>query len=78
MVEEDSHKRKDINWEGKFKDGIMKPLLLDKVDSLDMKLLTTKPGDVIIFNDNLIHGGALNKGEKTRVSVEFTLLKKIN
>ena len=78
LVEEDSHKRKDINYEGKFKDGVMKPLLLDKADSLDMKLLTTKPGDVIIFNDDLIHGGALNKGEKTRVSVEFTLLKKIN
>ena len=34
-------------------------------------------GDSVVFNDNLIHGGAINKGLKCRVSVEFTMLIKI-
>tara|TARA_B100000212_G_scaffold291863_1_gene233661 strand:- start:18 stop:773 length:756 start_codon:yes stop_codon:yes gene_type:complete len=76
LVENNSHKREDINWEGKFKHGIMKPVLLDKADSFNMTLVKTLPGDTIIFNDNLLHGGALNLGNKTRVSTEFTILQK--
>ena len=41
-----------------------------------MQLINTKPGNIILFNDNLIHGGALNTGKNTRVSTEFTLLVK--
>ena len=39
-------------------------------------LLDTKDCDTVVFNDNLIHGGALNRGVKYRVSVEFTMLIK--
>ena len=78
LVEKNSHKRKDINWEGKFKHGIMKPILLDKIESFNMTLVNTLPGDSIIFNDNLMHGGALNLGDKTRVSTEFTILQKLD
>ena len=77
MVEKNSHKRSDINWEGKFKHGIMKPILLDKESSLNMTLINTLPGETVIFNDNLLHGGALNKGSNTRVSAEFTIIRKI-
>ena len=76
LVEKNSHKRNDILWEGKSKHGIMKPTLIEKKNNFDMELLPTNPGDCIIFNDNLIHGGALNKGSKTRVSAEFTILKR--
>ncbi len=78
LVEKNSHKRKDINWKGKFKHGIMKPLLIDEEESFDMTLIETLPGESIIFNDNLLHGGALNLGTNTRISTEFTILKKIN
>ena len=78
LVEKNSHKRSDINWRGQLKHGIMKPVLLDKEDSFEMTLVNTLPGESIIFNDNLLHGGALNLGLKTRISTEFTILQKIN
>jgi hypothetical protein len=76
LVERNSHKRSNINWEGKFKHGIMKPILLDDRKSFNMELVKTLPGESIIFNDELIHGGSINHGTKTRVSTEFTLLKR--
>lgn len=78
LVENDSHKRKDIKWEGNFRDGIMKPKLIESLEKFEMNLINTKPGDSILFNDELIHGGALNTGKKTRVSCEFTILVKSN
>ena len=44
----------------------MKPILLDE-SSLNMTLINTLPGETVIFNDNLLHGGALNKGSNTRI-----------
>ena len=76
LVEKNSHKRKDINWEGQFRHGIRKPILLDNKESFKMTLVETSPGDCIVFNDDLIHGGAINHGSKTRVSTEFTILQK--
>ena len=78
LVEKNSHKRTDINWEGKLKHGIMKPILLDDKNCFNMNLVKTFPGECIIFNDELIHGGSINLGTKTRVSTEFTLLKRIS
>lgn len=37
-------------------------------------LLPTRPGNVVLFNDHLLHGGAVNRGSKTRISVEITLI----
>ena len=76
LVEKNSHKRSNINWEGQFKHGIMKPILLDDKSCFNMDLVKTLPGESIIFNDELIHGGSINHGAKTRVSTEFTLLKR--
>ena len=78
LVEENSHKRKDILWKGEFRDGIKKPILLEENKKFNMKLVPTKPGDLIIFNDDLLHGGALNKSKNTRVSVEFTLITRVD
>ena len=76
LAEKNSHKRRDILWKGKFKDGIIKPILNDNQENFNMELIPTKAGDCIIFNDDLLHGGAINLGLKTRISVEFTILKK--
>ena len=38
------------------------------------RLLSTKPGNVVIFNDKLLHGGVVNRGEHSRVSAEITLV----
>ena len=76
LIERNSHNRKNVNWIGKRKHGIIKPVLIDHPDLFDMELIDTKSGDIIIFNDNLIHGGAINTGDNTRVSAEFTILVK--
>ena len=74
LVEENSHKRNDIEWDGEERHGIIKPILITNPDKLDLKLAEAKLGDGIIFHDKLIHGGKLNTGDKTRVSIEFTAL----
>lgn len=33
-------------------------------------------GTLVIFNDDLLHGGAKNMGNLSRVSLEFTMLVK--
>lgn len=76
LVESNSHRRENIKWEGDLRDGIMKPKLLENKKNINMKLLNTRPGNVVLFNDDLLHGGALNTGKYTRVSTEFTLLIK--
>ncbi len=37
------------------------------------ELLRLHPGDIVLFNENLLHGGAVNRGTRARVSVEITL-----
>lgn len=43
-------------------------------DSPKLQLLDTEPGDVVLFNDKLLHGGVVNQGSTTRVSAEITLV----
>ena len=74
LVENNSHKRNNIKWEGIYKHGIIKPKIVDNIEKFDMKLVSTNPKETILFNDKLLHGGALNKGKHTRVSTEFTIL----
>ena len=76
LVEPFSHNRKDIEWHGELRHGIKKPTLIPAIVKLNPILLNTEVGDSVVFNDNLIHGGAINKGLKCRVSVEFTMLIK--
>ena len=73
-VEPFSHKRTDIEYIGETRHGIIKPVLLNQVTDFECILVPCNPGDMIIFHDQLIHGGALNRGIHTRISVEFTLI----
>ena len=74
LVEPYSHTREDIKWFGEERDGIKKPVLNTPINELETVLLNTQLGDTVVFNDDLIHGGAINCGKKSRVSVEFTLI----
>ena len=63
------------------RDGEKKPLF--KLPNLENKVkkLNCSPGTIIIFSDNLIHGGSVNNSSHTRVSIEFTMFvdkKKFN
>ncbi|OGT39872.1 MAG: hypothetical protein A3E81_01765 [Gammaproteobacteria bacterium RIFCSPHIGHO2_12_FULL_36_30] len=66
------------NWEyhGEYRDGFSKPQIDEDETKLPVILVNTKPGDAIVFHDKLLHGGALNKSNNTRVSIEFTMFVK--
>lgn len=71
----DSHK-KTWQYHGEYRDGFSKPRIDEDESELAVHLIHTKPGDAIVFNDRLLHGGALNNGTNTRVSLEFTMFVK--
>lgn len=56
-----------------LRDGYVKPKLEICDSQLDIEPFICGPGGVILFNDKLLHGGMVG-GEKTRVSLECTLL----
>jgi hypothetical protein len=68
----DSHLR-SFRYHGELRDGIMKPVLDEELLDLDPQLLNLSPGETVIFNDELLHMGAPNRGQKSRVSTEFTI-----
>ena len=68
----DSHFKK-YPYHSEFKNGFNKPVIDVDENELNPSLLKEKPGNLIIFNDKLIHSGAINKGKYTRVSLEFTM-----
>ena len=67
-----SHQR---DWEYSViqRAGMSKPLINDGQKPRTW-LFESHPGDAVVFNYKLLHGGALTQGKLTRVSIEFTLL----
>lgn len=53
--------------------GMLKPLL-DPSEKPVLELFHSEPGAAVAFNYHLLHGGAVTRGDTTRVSMEFTLL----
>lgn len=64
--------RKEWPHHGEYRDGFTKPQIDVPDDQLDISMFDSAPGDAIIFNDQLLHGGAVG-GALSRVSLEFTL-----
>ena len=73
-----SHDNSNIQWHGEYRDGKQKPVLDTDPDQLNQTLIHATPGQCIIFDDNLLHGGAINRATTTRISLELTLLKRLN
>ena len=65
--------KREWKYHSEHRDGFSKPQIDEDESQLDIRLVPTKPGDTIVFHDNLLHGGALNNGQHTRVSLEFTI-----
>lgn len=76
LVEPFSQLRDDIKWSGEERHSINKPVLKTPLKEINTSLVKTTAGQAIVFNDELLHGGALNSGDFCRVSVEFTLIIK--
>ena len=64
----------DYPYQTVEKFGMKKPEFNEDQWDLDIVKLNCNPGTVVVFNDNLLHGGCLNLGSKSRVSMEFTML----
>lgn len=69
LIVPNSHNKK-WKYSKKLVNGIPKPIFEDVANPI---LLNTKPGNLVIFNENLLHAGSKNKGNETRVSVEITI-----
>jgi len=70
----DSHKR-DWRFEYLEKDGYKTPAMLEDVEKLGGILVHADPGTLLIFNERLPHGGAINSGDRTRVSSKIILVR---
>ena len=55
-------------WNNKTKIGISEK-------DLNVEIFNSQPGEAIVFNDQLLHGGVVGQSE-TRVSLEFTIFVK--
>ena len=70
-----SHLDSNIRWHGEFRHGKCKPVLDSDPLKLNQELIPTQPGQCIIFDDNLLHGGAITRARSTRISLELTLIQ---
>jgi len=68
-----SHRRE---WRHHFeeKGGVIKPVFDEDPESLGMELLPLGAGQMVMFHDQLLHGGVVNRGTQCRVSIELTVL----
>lgn len=57
-------------------DGYNRPALGEPLGHYARRLVPTAPGHAVLFNDKLLHGGAVNAGATSRVSVEITFILK--
>ena len=65
----------EYEYVGEKRYGRMKPCFDEKKYDLEITPFCSKPGDFLVFNDSLLHGGMIGGGN-TRVSFEFTLFIK--
>tara|TARA_B100002051_G_scaffold233843_1_gene233302 strand:+ start:7742 stop:8470 length:729 start_codon:yes stop_codon:yes gene_type:complete len=77
LVKDRSHRNNEYKYAPILKDKKYKPIIINAPAIEEMTLLSPSIGNYVIFNDNLIHGGAKNLGKFPRVSLEFTCLTRI-
>jgi hypothetical protein len=72
-VKPGSHRQ---DWKHHFeeRDGTRKPVFDEDPDKIAMELLPLAAGSMVLFNDELLHGGVVNRGTTCRVSIELTVL----
>lgn len=59
-------------YAGVYRDGMTKPQILVADKDLPIQPFLSQPGEAILFNDDLLHGGMVG-GVSCRVSLEWTL-----
>lgn len=74
LVIPSSHQNLDWKWHSEERFGQKKPVIDEDMAKLNTILLPTEPGRAVVFHYDLLHGGAPNLTDLTRVSIEFTFL----
>lgn len=64
---------KNVKKYNKYNSRLFKKGYLNKFEERRFSL---SKGDAVIFDQNLIHGGAINNGKKTRLSIEIRIFNK--
>ena len=64
---------KEFDYQTEIRQGIRKPIFDTSKYNLKVDSLDSLPTTAVIFHDNVLHGAALNEGEATRISLEFTM-----
>tara|TARA_Y100000591_G_scaffold176848_2_gene152768 strand:+ start:6357 stop:7094 length:738 start_codon:yes stop_codon:yes gene_type:complete len=64
---------KNFHYKSEKRHGYVKPIFDESNVETFMQKQNCTPGTVIVFNDKLLHGGVVNEGTETRVSMEFTM-----
>lgn len=72
-VKPGSHKSDQWRRHFESRHGKLKPVLDESVEELKMELLPLEPGGLVMFHDELLHGGVVNRGAACRVSIELTV-----
>ena len=70
----ESSVQKDYQYKSEIRHGILKPIFDERKIRSPIRSFVGTTGTFIIFNDELLHAGEVLKGNKCRVSLEFTLL----
>lgn len=60
-------------YTNKIINNIKYPVLVSEIDEKLILLEETSPGQYLCFGENFIHGGAINNGKSTRISIEITI-----
>lgn len=71
---ENSHKQQ-WDYNSVEIENTSKPRLKLDEPKIETKLLPTASGDIIIFNEDIVHIGAINRSKSTRISLEITLIR---
>ena len=74
LVIPESHGKLDWKWHSEERYGKKKPVIDEDIAKLNVMLLPTESGRAVVFHYDLLHGGAPNLADTTRVSMEFTFL----
>ena len=66
--------RKSVGFQIETIGGKLEFLPQVELDSVDLHRFLGGPGEPVLFNYDVLHVGALNRGQETRVSFEFTIM----
>jgi hypothetical protein len=67
---------KEWKYHIEVKDDVPRPVPDEDLSTAGAVLISTEPGNALIFNEGILHGGVINNSNKTRVSAEITLVIK--